>query len=72
MLYVGPYRGIGITLFLTRLEVQFFWRLFMRCHTGSGMVVPTFVGPTGAYGYCTQPAADGRTGYLLPGWLAAH
>jgi hypothetical protein len=37
-------------------------------------MVPTSPeGPAGAYGYWMQPAADGRTGLLFPGyWMTSY
>jgi hypothetical protein len=36
------------------------------------MVLPPPGGSAVIYGYWMQPSADGRSGFLQPGWLAAY
>lgn len=42
------------------------------CLLGATVGVTPSSGPAGIYGYWMQPSPDGRSGYLVPGWMVSH
>jgi hypothetical protein len=62
--YYCVWQAIGYTFFAGYLT---------RCALDTVMVPTSPGGPAGAYGYWMQPAADGRTWLLFPGyWMASY
>ena len=58
--------------FYQQEKLHFFAGYPLNGALGPALGPPLATGAAGCHGFWMHTAADGRSGYLVPGWLAAY
>ena len=71
VLYYGLFEIVGMTWFLTKMDMLIICRLFTRLRAGSIYGIFFFRRGSGSQWIWMQPTVDGCTGYVQQAWLTA-